>query len=82
MNKKVKTKNVPILWVGDMEADDVHQVPGVGVAGQVQLQLPPSTWTHIVNKLIQAAEIQQHLKTQSQDVQLYRPNALHLCQQI
>ncbi len=33
----------------EMEADEVHQLPRVGVAGQVQLQLPPicSTWTHI-----------------------------------
>jgi hypothetical protein len=67
-----------------MEADDdVHQLPGVGVAGQVQMQLPPSTWTHIYyNKLLPGAEMQQHLKREAQDVQLYRPNALHLCQQI
>jgi len=25
----------------EMEADEVHQLPRVGVAGQVQLQLPP-----------------------------------------
>ncbi len=27
--------------LGETEADEIHQLPRVGVAGQVQLQLPP-----------------------------------------
>ena len=43
MNKKVKSKKYLYYEWAIMEAEDVHQLPGVGVAGQVQLQLPLST---------------------------------------
>ncbi len=65
-----------------MEADEVHQLPRVGVVGQVQLQLLSYIAREhtFKNKLIRGAEVQRqiptrHLKIQSQDVQLYRPTA-------